>query len=155
MEEGSHWRPKVKRLFESLPQEYPAAREIAAEISHAFHAELAAAMEPRLNNYLATLRQETYEEKQTLAAWCNHELRLMRLSIRCPRTGREATLLADIVSGQYDTPRFRLQIKDERGRSARTYAAKELPLLELMEHSPRQEALSRWARFGGEEPRQR
>ena len=149
------WRAKLRDFLAELPKEYSAARREAAAISHAFHQELAAAIGPRLNEHLKTLRQESYEEKRTLAAWCNQELRSMHLCIRCPRTGREGILLADIVGGQYDAPRFRIQTKDERGRVARTYASRELPSFELMEAAPRQEGQSRWRRHGGEEPRER
>jgi hypothetical protein len=140
------WRGEFKKLLSSLPKEYLEARKTATEISHAFHSELAAAIAPRLGEHLQTMKSDSYEEKRDLAAWCNEEVRLLRLSICCPRTGREAILVADVRGPEDDTSRFRLQTTDERGRRTRTYSAAELPPLELMEDPPRREGRARRAR---------
>jgi hypothetical protein len=82
------------------------------------------------------LPQRTHEQCRALASYCNSELHDLHLCIRCPRTGKAATLITDVRSQEEDAPRFRLQLREGRGKQARTYTSRDLPRLELMEEPP-------------------
>jgi hypothetical protein len=103
---------------------------------------LAETLAPVLNAQLQSLPQETYEQKRSLASWTNHELHQLGLTIKCPRTGKPAILLADLRSQDDDTGRFRLEVRGDGSRRVRTYCGAELPDLELMEEPPRRETFA-------------
>ena len=149
------WTKEIGKLFASLPKDYPQARKAVGELSHSFHRGLADAIGPGFNAHLQTMPHDTYEEKQAISSWCNHELRNLRLAIRCPRTHRPAILLADLRGHDDGASRFRLEIRDERGRKIRTYSSSELPAVDLMEDPPRREGLSRRWRDIEDEQRER
>jgi hypothetical protein len=138
------WRQALRELFAKLPKNYPEATAAAEEIRHTFHTELAAAIQPPLNAHLKTMPRETYQEKQSLASWVNGELHnRLGLTIRCPLTGRQAILVADVRDSESQASRFRLEVHEGR-RKERTYTSTaKLPELELMEDPPRLESLAK------------
>jgi hypothetical protein len=142
------WRKALRRRLESMPDDYASAKAIAAEISHAFHEELAVAIGPRIKAELSAMPQESYEHSKAIASWCNHELHELRLCIRCPRTGRAAILLADTRGADDDTCRYRLQVRDDQGKTLRTYSSARFPEFDIMEDLPRREGISHWSRGG-------
>ena len=115
------WIKRTETLLASLPEDYGRRYAQMVELSHTFRASLAAAMEPLLNARLkAKTPQDTYEQKHALVAWVNHELRLLGLAIRCPKTGLPAILVADTQDAEHSTIRFRLQIRDTHGKQKKT-----------------------------------
>ena len=113
------------------------------ELRTAFHRFLAEQLQSRLNAHLKTVPQESYQEKQALASQVNRELRELGLSIRCPRTGLPAILIADVREPSEGSSRFRLEVATAEGGRRRTYTAATLPDLELMVDNPRCESLAR------------
>jgi hypothetical protein len=137
------WRtPKGERLRD-LPFEYAECYRALVELSHDFRQEVADVLQPRLNRQLQTMAQDTYEEKRLLASWVNNELHQIGLAIKCPKTGKPATLVADIRGGRTDSSRFRLDVRNDDGRHIRTVTVNQLPELELIEDEPRREGLAR------------
>jgi len=128
-----------------LPGDYAARYKELQELSHEFRTEVARQLGPAMNAHLKKMPQDSYAEKQALASWVNGQLRALGLAIKCPKTGRPANLVADIKQAGSDVSRFRLEIRDERGKKTRTFASRELPELELMEDEPRQEPLLKWS----------
>jgi len=143
------WRMGLKTLLSSLPADYADAKRAADMLRQVFHEELAKAFAPRLNARLSQLPQATLEQCRDLASFCNSELDDLHLRIRCPRTGLGAILIVDTRSQEQDAPRFRLQTRGSRGDVARTYTSRELPVVELIEDSPRQLGHGRSGRGSG------
>lgn len=126
-----------------LRNDYLECVESLAALSHQVHDAIADELTPRMNKHLQQMPQDTYEEKQSLASWVNSELRHLNLAIRCPKTGKPATLVADIRGGEDQSSRFRLDVRGDDGRHQRTLTSNTLPVLELMEDEPRREGLAR------------
>ena len=133
-------------VLADLPEDYPVYFKAASELRHHFHTELAAGLQTRLNRHLQGMAQETYDEKRALATWVNEQLRSLGLAIKCPKTGRPGSLLADFKDSEGDVSRFRLEVRDEHGGKTRIVVGRHLAELELMEDAPRQEPLAGWAR---------
>ncbi len=124
--------------FGDLPASYADAYTLILEKSQQFRAQVASVLAPRLNAHLKTLPQDNYADKQALATWVNNELRQLGLAIRCPKTGKPATLVAD-SRGQGEYARFRLDVRGDDGRHLRTMTSTTLPEFELIEDEPRRE----------------
>jgi hypothetical protein len=142
------WRRALRKRLQSLPIDFVEAAKTASAIRECFHEELASVLGPRLNECLRNLPQDTHREKQGVASFCNSSVHGIGLRVKCPRTNRPALLVVDIRSGQDDTSRFRIEVRDDKGRKMRTYTSTELPELELMGDPPRRESLSRWTGDG-------
>jgi hypothetical protein len=141
---GINWRLKFRELLSAIPDKYPAAGVVGSEIVDAFLAELAAALQPRLNEHILTLPQDSLDDKQNTATWINRELREKRLSVQCPRKQTPGILLADTRNGEHrEDTRFRLRTHDPDGRPLLTCTWRSLPDLELMPAPLRRESLSR------------
>lgn len=135
---------RCKDLIGELPADYLKAAGAAMRMRHTFHRQLSAEIESRLNRYLKSQPQESLEEKRELASWVNAQLRHLGLTIRCPKTGNPATLIADFKNSQEShISRFRIQGKDEYGKRVRSSLSDNVPDLELMEDIPRRESLAR------------
>ena len=139
-------RATIRSLFLSLPQSFDACHAELKTLSGIFHDEMARALEPRLNAEMDRRPHEELVEQRELAGWVNYVLRSLRLAIRCPRTGKPATMLVDYRDNDYDLGRFRLEVRDDRGQSVKTVTSHELPVLQLREDRPRQQGSGR---FGG------
>jgi hypothetical protein len=140
------WLEEFGKMLSELPLDYAGFSKRATAMSHGFRAELAKAMEPRLNQYLRTLPSETYAEKQSLCSWVNGQLHDLGLAIRCPRTQRPAILVADVQGGPDSASRFRLDIRTESGQRTKTLSARQLPSLDLMEDEVRPEPIAKRTR---------
>ena len=129
--------------------DYTAKLAALRTLRTAFHEELAAAFDPVLNQYVRSEPQHTAEDCSDLASLINEHARLLGLSLRCPRSGRPATLVVDREGkgSDPDLPRWRLQITDDRGRRQRHLNSRSLPDLELMPAPPRIEGQSRVERL--------
>ncbi len=139
-EDQTDWRDRLRRTLRAAPSDYAGRRAALLDASHFVRAEIAAALEPALNAHLRTLPHDAYEEKRALATWVNRELHEIGLTIRCPKTGRPSILVADVRAGGDDEKgRFRIEARDENGKTARTFCSTRLPDLELMEEPPRRE----------------
>lgn len=133
-----------------LPTDFCQSLQAAADLSRAFHQVLAEVLQPRLNAYVKTLPQETLADKRSIATWVNAELRKLGLTIRCPKTGNPAILVADTQDRVHGhITRFRLEARDDRGRNVRSCTSPTVPELELMKDPPRRESLSRKSDVGG------
>jgi len=130
-ESVNRWGERLKQLLQSMPLDYRQASADANQLSRLFHSELAQALTPRLNAYLANIPKSSLAEGRALATFCNFELAKLHLAIRCPKTGKEATLFADARSTDRDAPRFRLHLRG--ANQTRTQTSVEMPTLELME----------------------
>ncbi len=142
----------LKGFFESLPSDYASTAMQATELRHVFHEQLAAAIQPRLNDHLQRQPQKSLEEKQALASWVNAELRHLGLTMRCPQTSQPATLIADYKTAEEaHVSRFRIQSNHPDGKRVRSNRSASVPFLELMEDPPRRESLAREHRSRGSE----
>jgi hypothetical protein len=137
----------LRSLLGDLPESYAERYAAIQKIRHAFHREMASAVEAPLNAHVAHKPQTKPEERKDLAGWINQQLRDIGLAVRCPKTGNPASL---IVDWQYaDDPeirRFRFAIRSESGKSCHTAARRELPYLHLTEHAPRIEPFAKYYR---------
>lgn len=107
-------------------------------------AEMARAVTASLNAEASRFPQDTLVEKRELAAWVNHELRQLGLTLAFPGTGRPAILTA--TPGRRDADegsRFRLESKDEQGRRVMSASLEWMPELEPIENPPRIEGGAR------------
>jgi hypothetical protein len=137
------WRQTLAKAFARLPESYADASLLAEKMRHVFHEVLASAMQPRLNASLQATPHETYQQKQAMASWVNAELHnRLGLTIRCPRTGRSAILVADIRDAEKQASRLRLEVHYPGRKKERTYTSSgSIPELQLMEDPPRIEPL--------------
>jgi hypothetical protein len=113
------------------------------------HEELAAAFESRFNAALQEMPQQDVDAKRLLCASANETLKSLGLSIRDPKTGLSAILVADTRSADDDRGRFRLEVRHPDGRVVRTLSSTELVEFELCEAPVRHEPLARRFRAGG------
>jgi hypothetical protein len=132
--------------FGWLPPEFGKRYEAIKEKSRRFAQEKASRIQYDLNLEVQSMPQETYTDKQALAAWINEHLHGIGLALKCPKTGRPAIIVADVKDKKSDISRFRFEITDERGRKRRTFTSRTLPQLELIEAEPRREPLRERAR---------
>src|SRR5665213_3834754 len=139
----SEWRERTHLVMEALPDDCVACHARIEELSAAFRWEIAEAMQRRLNAHLKTLPHETFEERKLIASFVNMELRELGLTIRCPKTGKPAILIADVKDAEHDKGRFRLQVCDEKGKNKRTVTCYGMIELELMPDAPRKEGMAR------------
>lgn len=81
---GDGLRQAIERL-QNLPSNFDEAFEAVRDMRSAFHKDIAAIIGPRLNEHLKSMPQDSYPEKQELAAWVNAQMRQLGLAIKCPR----------------------------------------------------------------------
>jgi hypothetical protein len=137
---------RIKELINNGPVlDYDACFASVMELNQLTKAEIAARLAPALNAKLRSIPHERYEDKQTAVSWVNAQLRKLGLAVRCPVTGRPATLVTDIRGGGYDISRFRFQIREDNGHRRRTCSSRTVPELVLMPDEERQEPIIKWA----------
>ena len=140
----------IKSLFDRLPDGYARHYAKVRSIRQAFHLELAAALAPALNEHVVGLPQDTPEERQEMVAWINQQLRDIGLAVKCPTTGQPAVLVVDRQDRQHpEITRFRFSVRSPEGKQSHTAARRNLGELELTEHRPRIEPLSKFFRKEG------
>lgn len=123
----------IGALVESLPAGYEAAHAMALDATQQLKKAFATAFQERLNAYLATVPQESLEQKRTLATRINDDLRCIGLTIRFPGTEYLAFVTADTPRAGSDShSRFRLEGRDEQRRKMRTHGSSRIETLELM-----------------------
>lgn len=141
------WVNGLRKVLREMPDDYCLAGDIAEQLRHLFHAELAEAIQPRLNAHLKQMPQSTLPERQALATWLHGQLHdRLGLAVRCPRTSHPALLITDRVYADKDYLRWRLHVTDPAGGSTKTYLSSKLPELDLMENPPRKETFSKGSR---------
>ncbi len=136
----SDWHDKLRQFLRASSSKYADRRAVLLQIRHTIQSDIAEALQPAMNEHLRSAPHETYEEKQALATWVNRELHEIGLTIRCPKTGWPSILVADVRGSGHDAQgRFRIEARDEQGKTMRTYSSTRLPELDLMEEPPRRE----------------
>ncbi len=125
------FRRAIAPKVEELPKDYASRREALTALNDATRVAIAKALEAPLNAHAATLPQDTYEDKKTLAKWINAELRQFGLALKCDRTDRPCILVGN-PGNRPDVGRFMLQYMDERGKLHHPLTSVTLPKLELM-----------------------
>jgi hypothetical protein len=126
-------------LAELPHEDYAQFHKGVTQIRHQFLKELAAALQPRLNQHFGELPQTSYAQKQEIAKAVNRDLRLLNLCVRCPATGTSAILVTDFRDHEDRSSRFRFQLNDSAGKQMRKNSSPRMPLLELLECPPREE----------------
>lgn len=129
----------VRGVTSAAPAGYDASKTAVLELIHSFKGSIAKAIERPLNEQIRKMPRSNLEEKQSLGVWVNEQLRELGLAIRCPKTDRPSTLVADQRDPSDEVGRFRLANQKEGGGFTRTFSSVELPALELMEDSQRRE----------------
>jgi hypothetical protein len=100
--------------------------------------------EPAFNRKLASLPQATLAEKQELSRWANSQLRdVLRLAIRCPKTGQAARLHAD-HGYNHAVGAFQTRLLGSESNYRPTKTSVMLFPLELRGDIPRREALAEY-----------
>jgi hypothetical protein len=125
------WSAALKEALGDLPAEYDALRDSLGKMSEVFRVSLAEKLEPALNARAATMPQETYEDKKTLAKWINAELRRLGLAIKDPKTGKPCHLVGD-SGNKPGIGRFMLNYTEDAGKLVHTVTSVTLPPLTLM-----------------------
>lgn len=127
-------RNKIRTLFQTRTGEkFETQYANFCTLKEIFHAEMAKALQPLLNQEAAKKPIRQLSDKRKIAAWIMDLLRPLNLAIQCPKTGEPAAIVADISDPEYDLGRFRLEITNDRGKRSRPYSSKELPTLQLRE----------------------
>jgi hypothetical protein len=109
------------------------------ELNRDFRLQIAARLQPLLNEHVKSLPHGTIEEKKELAAWVNDQLEPLSLAVREPKTGLPGKLKA--TTGTYgDVGGFYIEVHVEGKRKIPTYA-NELPELELIDATAPSQAL--------------
>lgn len=123
--------------YESLHARLMEARE-------QFHELLAGRLAQAFNKHLASLPQDTLQEKRDLARHANADLRHLGLAVKCPKTGEPAMFYGD--PGHIpDKGRFQLGLVSEEAARKRTFTSQTLFQVELMGRPVRREPLAEWA----------
>ena len=145
----------INQLFSNLPTDFEARKSAIFRIQDEIHQAMATAIESSFNEYLSHEPRNSVEERKDFAAMINATLRKMSLAIKCPRSGRAATLIVDTQDADHpDISRFRLQVKDPNGKWRRTTTFTDLPLpLTFIPVLERSELESRAAKSNGERGR--
>lgn len=143
-------RQAIRRLFDGAPATFEERFAKLVAIRTAFHEMLGDALGPVFNRYVQEeLPRDTIQERNDLAVEVNGRLRMLGLSIQCPRTTLPAILITDRVSpDRPDESRFRLQVRGEDGRRMRTLTSKDIFDLDLMPDPVRVESFARGFKRG-------
>lgn len=123
-------RKTIEAAVKSLPLDYAVRRAALAELSDACREEVARGLEPVLNDYLASLKKESYEEKRELSTFVNAEIRRFGLAIKDDGSGKLCRLRGN-TGGHVDRGRFQLEYTDEMGKQHQPTSSAELPYLAL------------------------
>lgn len=146
----------IRSLAASLPADYERRSEGLADALQAARQELVAQLTSALSAKMQEMPHESYEDKKELAKFINAELRKFGLTIKCPKTGRPASLGAGL--GNHPTQgRFHLLTQTEDGKRHQTIFTPHLSTLldqfELMADDPDRKRWGKWTdqvRRGGE-----
>lgn len=130
-EETSEILERVSAFGASLPPSFSGRRQAMHALSLGVRREIAKAIQESLTTHLATMPQESYGEKKSLAKWVNAELRALGLAIRDPKTGRPCLLVGD-PGNRPEQGRFLLDYVDESGSRVHAMTSVALPPLVLM-----------------------
>ena len=121
----------LRRILANPYEDYETRRCLLEQLSDISRSVIAAALEPSLNKYAATVPHETYDEKKELAKWINAELRRFGLAIKSPDTGSPCLIVA--TTGRNPAVgRFVLDYTDEFGKRHHPLSSGTLPHLEVM-----------------------
>lgn len=138
-------RAAIRSLFRDLTtDDFDAYHAEIKAITTLFLEEMAHQFEPIFNAELERRPHEELSEMKTLTSWANHVLRDLHLAVRCPKTGQAATLIADHANLENDRGRFRIEIRDERGRAVKTLTSLQLPVFKLRENTRHQPGSGRF-----------
>ena len=118
--------------------EYVATR--LREARQVFHELVAEQLQESLRTEMQSMPHQSYEEKKMLAVWTNNELREMGVAIKCPKTGKAATLQVDPGSNATIVGRFLLRPYGDRNH--RTYCSVNVFPVSLVPHFERTESFS-------------
>lgn len=138
---------KIKELTEGLSADYDGLSAALTEIHQAYRQNLADSLTPALTVKMQEKPHAGYEDKKELAKFVNAELRKYGLTIKCPKTGRPASLGAD--PGNHPAEgRFHLLTEAEDGKKVRTVNTPQLSTLlesfELMADDPDRKRWGKW-----------
>lgn len=140
-------RKTIRAIVGKLPKSYDERRSVLVALSDAFREEVGRSLGPAINERLAGMPKETYDEKKALARYVNAELRRFGLAARCPKTGRASILQADY--GRHpEHGRFQMDNVDDEGRRDRSLSFNDLIPLELV---PDDLSRASWGKWAGEE----
>lgn len=132
-------RTRVASLADWLAQkpgnDYERARDSTAGATRLFFEECAHRLEPALNARIAQLPQATYEDKKELSKWINHEVRMLGLSVACPKTGLPAYITGH-PGNDRRVGRFVFHALNPDGTRTTSYSVVKLPPLRLVRTSP-------------------
>ncbi len=149
--EFDEWRQSLRELLNRLPADYGHRHKAMRSLSTAFLEELGQAIQPALRDEMTRLESMTLQERRHWASACNEDLRNLHLALRCPQTGKPATLIVDVKDIEGHCWRYRLQIH-EQGKWRRTYTNKEPPELVVIPDDGRIESLAHLGRPRGHGP---
>lgn len=122
----------LARLFEGLPDDFEARRDAIVQLRTRFHEMIAELIEPGLNAWLRLRNPQSLDDRKALCKRLNSELSNLGLAIRCPKTGRPASIHAEAQDGErVGSSRFRLLIRSSHP-VLRTSMSYQLPVLQLM-----------------------
>lgn len=135
-------------------EEYPVVVAWQKALHEAVDLLVISKLEPVLNSRLAAMPQRTLEEKQTLCRWVNAELRSLKYSIKCPKTGLPAILHA-VKGHKPDEGRFQIELLGGELGRRRTKTFQVLFPLEFVAEPSRNEPLAQsWStKVSGERKR--
>jgi hypothetical protein len=138
---------KLNQLMHTLPEE-PSQRLIEAQrLRLLFHERLALAVQPAVNGIASQHKSGCPENERNFAAELNDKMRMLGLTFREPRSLRPARLVVDTRgSEQGGDTRFRYCIRTDKGYWTNTNSSQDIPVLEVVPASPREENLARSVR---------
>lgn len=127
-------------LTEKPDSNYEYVATCLREARQVFHELVAEQLQESLRTEMQSMPHQSYEEKKRLAVWTNNELREMGVAIKCPKTGKAATLQVDPGGNATIVGRFLLRPYGDR--THRTYCSANLFPVSLMPHFERTESFA-------------
>ena len=139
---NTDWLTPLRESLKRAPRDYAKAHADMVAMRHTFLQEIAAALEPRLNEHLQAQNMPTFTEKSEACKTVNRDLRALNLCVRCPSTQGPSMLSADYSYDGNKNSRFRFQLLGSGRGNVRKDSSTTTPVLSLMEAPAREENLS-------------
>jgi hypothetical protein len=137
------WQHSLHQLLSAMPNDPFEAASGVSRLHRVFLGEVAEAMEPRVNGFLARAPQASFEDKREISISLGAVFRNLGIGPRCPDTGRPARLIADKRYDQArDASRFRLEVIGPDGTRTRPHTFASIVKLDLGVTPARHEPLA-------------
>jgi hypothetical protein len=123
-------REAMENATNALPRDYEGRREGLAALLDTVRTEIAAALEPAINQQVSSMSQAAYEDKKTVAKWITSELRRFGLALSVDATDQPCLIMAN-SGGRPGIGRYAFYYTDDAGTRHDVFSPGTLPQLKL------------------------